>query len=71
LTPLLLGLGVDELSVAAPLVPTVKFMVRRLKIEEARRLAEFALNCESSSEILQQCQALAGDVAPSLFENKA
>ncbi len=70
LTPLLLGLGVDELSVAPPLVPTIKFMIRRLKMAEARQLAEFALNCESSSEILQRCQALAGGIAPSLFENK-
>ncbi len=70
LTALLLGLGVDELSAAAPVVPQIKFMIRRLKLDEARQLAEFALNCESSSEILQRCQALAGGIAPSLFENK-
>src|SRR5207302_2318677 len=31
LAPLLLGLGVDELSAAPPLVPPIKFVVRRLK----------------------------------------
>ena len=46
LVPLLLGLGVDELSAAPPLVPQVKFIIRRLKLTEARELAEFALNCE-------------------------
>jgi len=70
LAPLLLGLGVDELSVAPPLVPPVKFLIRRLKLSEAKELAEFALNCESGSEILARCQELARQIAPSLFEDK-
>ncbi|MGO8678646.1 MAG: phosphoenolpyruvate--protein phosphotransferase [Limisphaerales bacterium] len=70
LAPLLLGLGVDELSVAAPLVPPVKFIIRRLKLTEARDLAEFALKCESAAEILAHCQELARNIAPSLFEAK-
>ncbi|MDB6125562.1 MAG: phosphoenolpyruvate--protein phosphotransferase [Pedosphaera sp.] len=71
LTALLLGLGVDELSAAPALVPPVKFLIRRLKMSEAKDLADFALTCESASEILIRCQALARDIAPSLFENKA
>jgi phosphotransferase system enzyme I (PtsI) len=70
LTALLLGLGVNELSVAPPLVPQVKFMVRRLKATETVALAEFALGCESGSEILARCQDLARQSAPSLFEDK-
>jgi phosphoenolpyruvate-protein phosphotransferase (PTS system enzyme I) len=70
LAPLLMGLGVDELSVAPPLVAPLKFIVRRLKLSEARELAGFALNSESSSEILARCQELARNVAPSLFEGK-
>lgn len=70
LAPLLLGLGVDELSVAPPLVPSIKFLIRRLKMDEAKKLADFALNCESGGEILKRAQALAKDIAPSLFENK-
>jgi phosphotransferase system enzyme I (PtsI) len=68
LAPLLLGLGVDELSAAPPLVPQIKFMVRRLKMPEAQALAEFALNSESGAEILSRCQELARASAPSLFE---
>jgi phosphoenolpyruvate-protein phosphotransferase (PTS system enzyme I) len=68
--PLLLGFGVDELSAAPPLVPQIKFMVRRLKMPETRALAEFALNCESATEILARCQALARESAPSLFDDK-
>ncbi len=70
MVPLLLGMGVDELSVAVSAVPQIKFLIRRLKISEARELAEFALNCESGSEILARSQALAQRIAPGLFENQ-
>ena len=70
LAPLLLGLGVDELSAAPSLVPTVKFVIRRLKFTEAEELAEFALGCESSSEVLARCQELNRKIAPSMFESK-
>ena len=66
--PLLLGLGVDELSAAPAYVPQVKFLIRRLKIAEARELAEFAVSSESGPEILARSQALARQVAPSLYE---
>jgi phosphoenolpyruvate-protein phosphotransferase (PTS system enzyme I) len=69
MTPLLLGLGARELSMAAPLVPRVKFLIRRLKIADAVELANFALNCESGRDILERSQALARRIAPSLFEN--
>jgi phosphotransferase system enzyme I (PtsI) len=70
LAPLLLGLGVDELSAAPSLVPSLKFLIRRLKLSEARELAAFALECESAAEILARCQALTWEIAPSLFEDK-
>src|SRR5882724_7860358 len=68
LAPLLIGLGVDELSAAPPLVPPVKFIIRRLKMAEAQALAQFALECESAAEILAHCQELAHQIAPGLFE---
>jgi phosphotransferase system enzyme I (PtsI) len=71
LAPLLIGLGVDELSAAPTVVPQVKYIVRRLKLSEAQDLAAFALQCESPSEIYARCQKLARDTAPSLFENKS
>jgi phosphotransferase system enzyme I (PtsI) len=71
LAPLLLGLGVDELSAAPSAIDTVKYMIRRVKNTEARQLAEFALQCESPSEIFTSCQDLARQTAPSLFENRA
>jgi phosphotransferase system enzyme I (PtsI) len=71
LAPLLVGLGVDELSAAPSAIDTVKYIIRRIKNDEARKLAEFALQCESPSEIYARCQELARQTAPSLFENKA
>ena len=70
LAPLLIGLGVDELSAAPTLVDQVKYIVRRLKLNETQALAEFALQCESPAEIYARCQELARQTAPSLFENK-
>jgi phosphotransferase system enzyme I (PtsI) len=70
LIPLLLGLGVNELSVAPQFVPQIKYLIRRLKLEEARQLAEFALQCESGAEILVRSEALVRRVAPSLFESQ-
>jgi phosphoenolpyruvate-protein phosphotransferase (PTS system enzyme I) len=69
LIPLLLGLGVSELSTAPACLPRVKFLIRRLKIEEAKELAAFALECESGKEILKKSEELAKKVAPSLFED--
>jgi len=70
LVPLLVGLGVDELSAAPPVIPEVKFMIRKIKLSEAEALAEFALQCESPSEIYARCEELSRQTAPSLFENR-
>ena len=70
LAALLIGLGVDELSAAPTVIAQVKYMVRRLKLNEAQALAEFALQCESPSEIHARCRELARQTAPSLFESK-
>ncbi len=71
LVPLLIGLGIDELSCAPAVIPEVKYMIRRIKMDEARALAEFALTSESPTEILARCLALARQTAPSLFSNEA
>lgn len=67
LVPLLVGLGVHELSVTPAMIPQVKFLLRRLKVSEAKALAEFALGCDSCSEIQARSMALAQQTAPNLF----
>jgi phosphoenolpyruvate-protein phosphotransferase (PTS system enzyme I) len=71
LVPLLLGLGIDHLSAAPPIIPHIKFLIRRLKMSEAKALADFALGCESGSEILERAESLARRIAPSLFEERS
>jgi phosphocarrier protein FPr len=49
--PLLLGLGVDELSVPLLAVPTIKDRVRGLEMTHCRQLAAAALTCGSATEV--------------------
>jgi multiphosphoryl transfer protein len=49
--PILLGLGMDELSVSIPSIPTVKAQVRALKIADLQSLARDALNCATAQEV--------------------
>src|SRR5213082_3000311 len=59
LIPLLLGLGMDELSTAAILVPRVKRAVQSLAIPECRELVEETFKLNTGSEILERCLELA------------
>jgi phosphotransferase system enzyme I (PtsI) len=59
LVPLLLGLGMDELSAGATLVPRVKRAVQSLAIPECRELVEEALKLNTAPEILARCLELA------------
>jgi phosphotransferase system enzyme I (PtsI) len=66
--PLLLGLGVGELSVTPSMVPRVKMLIRSIEMSQARELAEFALGSESPKQILARAEALAKAAVPSFFE---
>jgi len=50
-TPLLLGLGINELSVATRYIPAVKHAIRSTSIVAATRLAEKALTLRTAYEI--------------------
>ena len=49
--PILVGLGVDELSVSLPSIPTIKAQVRRLSYADCRALAQRALKCRTGDEV--------------------
>jgi phosphotransferase system enzyme I (PtsI) len=68
MTPLLLGLGVDELSVAPSAVPLIKDAVRALRMDQARDLAQAALRAESGDAVTGMCRDLMRRVAPELLE---
>jgi phosphoenolpyruvate-protein phosphotransferase (PTS system enzyme I) len=59
LTPLLLGLGVDELSVSPALVPRVKSAIRNLSREECEKLLEEVLPLDTPAAILERSLQLA------------
>jgi phosphocarrier protein FPr len=49
--PILVGLGLDELSVNVPAIPAVKARIRALSFEQARELAARALRCSTAGEV--------------------
>ncbi len=55
--PLLLGLGVDALSMTPPLLPAVKYLIRAMTMADARDLAAEALMLSSAQEIYAKCEA--------------
>ncbi len=68
LVPLLVGLGVAELSVGAHLLPVIRYAIRHLNYEECREMAQQALQAEDSYSIRDLSRALAMRAYPSLFE---
>jgi phosphoenolpyruvate-protein kinase (PTS system EI component) len=58
--PLLVGLGVDELSVGAAMVASVRAWVRALDYAEASRIALRALDAESTAEVQSLTRPLRG-----------
>ena len=56
--PLLIGLGVTELSVAIPAVPTIKDRVRSLDRDTCRRVADMSLAAADGAEV----RRIVGDV---------
>jgi len=67
LTPLLLGLGVDELSTGAALVPRVKRAVQALDIAACLQLVEDIRHLDCATSILAKCEEVARAHYPELL----
>ncbi len=65
--PLFVGLGVQELSATPAVVPAAKFLVRRLKVDEARAMTAEAIRTGTAKGAYERSLALARQVAPELF----
>ncbi|MFL6529858.1 MAG: putative PEP-binding protein, partial [Chthoniobacterales bacterium] len=59
MVPLLLGLGMDELSVSSSLVPRVKRAVQSLSVGECEQLVRDVFDLETPNEILARCSEVA------------
>lgn len=56
--PILVGLGVDELSVAVPSIPAVKAQIRALSLSTAKHLAAQALECATATEVRRTVESI-------------
>jgi phosphoenolpyruvate-protein phosphotransferase len=59
--PLLLGLGLDEFSMAAPVIPRAKAILRQWSKSAAQELAQRALNLDSAEEVRQLVKSCGND----------
>jgi phosphotransferase system enzyme I (PtsI) len=65
--PLLVGMGVDELSVAAAALPRVKEVIRRLSYREAQELAAASLHANRAQEVVGMLRALLQRIDPDML----
>ncbi len=68
LVPLLIGLGVDELSVSPSQAPMVKDVIRKLYYSEAVELAQKSLASPSAEYVKQLCHDMIKGIAPEILE---
>ncbi len=67
LVPLLIGLGVDELSVSPSQAPMIKDVVRKLFYSGAVELAQKALVSSSAEHVEQLCHDMVKKIAPEVL----
>ena len=56
-TALLIGLGIDTLSMTPPLIPAVKYIVRATSMADAKKLAAKVLAMDSAKDVYAACEA--------------
>jgi phosphotransferase system enzyme I (PtsI) len=61
-TPLLLGLGLDEFSMNPQSIPTIKQMIRSIKISDTKDLVEEALNLMSAEKVFSLLRDTYGSI---------
>ena len=64
--PLLVGMGVDELSLGASSVPRVKEVIRRMKLSEVQELAAATLHATRGREVVAMLNALIQRIDPDI-----
>ncbi len=68
LVPLLIGLGVDELSVSPSQAPVIKDVIRKLFYSSAVELARKALESPAEEYVEQLCHDMIKQIAPEVLE---
>ena len=62
--PVLLGMGMDELSMNPQSIPAVKAMIRSLSVENSRQIVEDVMKQTSATDVLNLLQEFCGDILP-------
>ena len=68
-TPLLLGLGVNELSMPTVSVPVQRRLIRSLNLIDCENLVEQALQCSNANEVMELTRELVAGCAPEMLEH--
>jgi phosphotransferase system enzyme I (PtsI) len=50
-TPVLVGLGMDEISTSPVMVPEIKRIIRSIRYDEAREIANYVLTLKSGADV--------------------
>ncbi len=69
LTPVLVGLGVHELSMSPSSIGAVRRVIRSVKLHDAEILASQVLECTTAEEAIEMSRAMLWRVAPELAQN--
>ncbi|MBR3582021.1 MAG: phosphoenolpyruvate--protein phosphotransferase [Kiritimatiellae bacterium] len=69
LAPLLVGLGVSALSTSPDAIPGIKHVIRSLRLDEARTLADHVLTLETPDAILSACRTFLSSHTPDLLDD--
>jgi len=66
--PLLVGLGVNELSMSSSAMPLVKRLIRSLSMHECCELVTRAFQCDNYAEVVMMSREMIGRNAPELLD---
>ena len=62
--PLMLGMGMDELSMNPQSIPSVKSMIRSISAENSKQIMEDVLKQTSAEDVFNLLKELCGDILP-------
>ncbi len=67
LVPLILGLGIHELSMSSVSLALIKRLIRRIRMYDAENLVRLSLQCGTASEVQKLCDDFIQKFVPDLF----
>ncbi|MDT8391767.1 MAG: phosphoenolpyruvate--protein phosphotransferase [Lentisphaeria bacterium] len=65
--PLILGLGIHELSMGIHSIGIVKRLIRRIRMYDAEKLVDQAMTCDTAQEVINLCEGFVARTVPDLL----